>query len=645
MKFSGWKLPRWFRIIPVFLILHPALPGLQAGIDTPGEPAFFLVSRFRPWDRARLASFGEVVEFGDDSALLRTTQARAELLAGAGAEIVRVMEPPALQPPPLPFRTLPGSRSEEPLIREIIDRVDRDDLHRLMEDLTGEDEVLIGGETRRILTRNSYQTEGIAWATQFAYERLEDLGLAVEYHDYSWNGNSWRNVVAEQPGTADPEQIYVICGHIDSMPTGPLAPGADDNASGSTAVLVSAAVLSRYSFENTIRYVLFTGEEQGLIGSQYYVNDCLAAGDSISGALNFDMIAYDGDGDGAMEVYSGTTETSNALGDLFLDTISVYGLDLDPAHYLSSPSWSDQYRFWQAGYPALVGIEPFGDFNPNYHTVNDTLAGCDLDYLTGIVRAAAGTLARLAVPAAVRVPAAGGDYNGDGTSDLAVFRPETGLWAARGVTRFYFGRVGDSPVPGDWRGDGTTAPAVFRPSSGLWAIRSLTRFCFGSSGDRPVPGGYGPGFNWSPGVFREENGLWAIRGLTRYYFGRSGDLPVSADYSGDGIRQSGIFRPSTGLWAIRGLTRFYFGPGLPLPDAYGAGEGDRAAVFAAAGRWRVRGLTDFAFGAEGDVPVPSNYRGDRVARPAVFRPAAGLWAVRETTRAYFGTAGDLPVSR
>jgi hypothetical protein len=636
---SGLQL---FLLLLVCLLLAPC-GGSSAGEDTSPPEALFRVSRIRPDVRSRLSGFGEVLEFDTDSALIRTTPRRAELLAEAGAEITRVFAPTSLSAPPVPSRVITKSGAEEPVIREIIDLVDRDDLYRVMGDLSGENQVTIGGVERRILTRNSYQTEGISWATEYAFERLEGLGLAAEYHDYNWNGNNWRNLVAEQPGSVNPEQIYIICAHIDNLPTGPAAPGADDNASGSTAVLAAAGILSGYNFGNTVRYVLFTGEEQGLIGSYYYVQDALAAGDSIAGALNFDMIAYDGDNDGVMEIYSGTTEASNLIGDIFLDTVEVYGLDLDPVYYRTDPSWSDQYRFWQADYPAMVAIESWDDFNPNYHSLGDTLSNCNLDYMTEIVRAGVGTLARLAVP----VPALSerGDYNGDGTSELAVFRPASGLWAARGVTRVYFGRSGDLPVPGDYRGDGTTIPAVFRPEGGLWAVRGWSRLYFGGAGDRPVPGVYGPGDAWVPGVFRPSTGLWAVRSLTRAYFGGFGDLPVPGDYGGSGRWHLGIYRPGSGLWAIRGLTRFYFGSGSPVPADYGGEGTSRSAVFEAGGRWRVRGLSVFTYGAGGDLAVPSGYRGDRLDRPAVFRPESGLWAVRGLTRAYFGTAGDIPVSR
>ncbi|MDP8235631.1 MAG: SBBP repeat-containing protein, partial [Candidatus Erginobacter occultus] len=69
----------------------------------------------------------------------------------------------------------------------------------------------------------------------------------------------------------------------------------------------------------------------------------------------------------------------------------------------------------------------------------------------------------------------GYDYNGDGTSDIGIFRESSGLWAIRDLTRVYFGQNGDIPSPGDYDGSGTTEIAVFRPSSGLWALRAVSR--------------------------------------------------------------------------------------------------------------------------------------------------------------------------
>jgi len=109
---------------------------------------------------------------------------------------------------------------------------------------------------------------------------------------------------------------------------------------------------------------------------------------------------------------------------------------------------------------------------------------------------------------------------------LALFRPSSGLWALRNITRAYFGGSSDIPVYSDYDGDGTKDIAIFRATSGLWALRGITRTYFGGSSDEPVPGDYNDDGISDIAIFRESSGLWAVRGLTRGYFGTTGDIPL-----------------------------------------------------------------------------------------------------------------------
>lgn len=77
------------------------------------------------------------------------------------------------------------------------------------------------------------------------------------------------------------------------------------------------------------------------------------------------------------------------------------------------------------------------------------------------------------------------DFDGDGTHDIGVYRPASGLWSVRLVTRIYFGS-NDAPVPADYSGDGRDDFAVFRSSDGMWAVRDITRAYFGVNGDIPL---------------------------------------------------------------------------------------------------------------------------------------------------------------
>ena len=141
-----------------------------------------------------------------------------------------------------------------------------------------------------------------------------------------------------------------------------------------------------------------------------------------------------------------------------------------------------------------------------------------------------------------------GDYDGDGTSEIAVFRPSVGLWAVRGTTRCYFGAAGDIPAGGDYDGDGTAEIGLFRPGSGLWAIRGVSRSYYGRPGDLPVPADYDGDGAAEAGVFRPDGALWAVRGVTMVYFGSPGDLPVAGYYDGSGPPRSG----SSGRGAVCG---------------------------------------------------------------------------------------------
>lgn len=252
----------------------------------------------------------------------------------------------------------------------------------------------------------------------------------------------------------------------------------------------------------------------------------------------------------------------------------------------------------------------------------------------------------LSVPdAAIRnFPIRGGDFNGDGTPDISLFRPSAGFWAVENITRVYYGTSGDIPQPGDYNGNGTTDISIFRPSSGLWAVRNITRVYFGNQTDLPVSGDYNGDGTTEIGIFRPPDGLWKIRNITRVYFGTSGDISVPADYGGSLYADDiAIFRPSNGLWVVRGYTRVYYGRPLDVPvsEACPTSMAFQAIFRERSGLWAIRGVSRIYYGSLGDLPVAAKWATQKTV--GIFRPATGLWSIRNHTRTYFGGTNDMPI--
>jgi hypothetical protein len=288
----------------------------------------------------------------------------------------------------------------DPRVAAVMNEITRGGLLRYERELSGEAPAVINGHLYTITTRESYSGEPISQATRYAYERFQDAGLDVAFQEYEAGqpAQRWRNVIAERRGLRRPDEIYMLTAHLDDYPPGPVAPGADDNGSGSATVLLVAEALSRLDLDCTVRFALFTGEEQGLKGSAAYAGAAALAGDGIRGVLNLDMIGYNSDSVPILDLHARSSVTGSVrMAQTFSQVIAVYDLALVPElqidHWLGN--YSDNKSFWDEGYPAILAIEDQDDFNPYYHTVDDNVAHLDPDYLEQAAQAAAGTFAHM----------------------------------------------------------------------------------------------------------------------------------------------------------------------------------------------------------------------------------------------------------
>ena len=269
------------------------------------------------------------------------------------------------------------------------------------------------------------------------------------------------------------------------------------------------------------------------------------------------------------------------------------------------------------------------------------------------------------------------DFDGDGKTDIAIFRPAPAEW--------WYQRSGSGQIlPRSSVNLRTSSrppilPATAKPTSLSFVLRRVNglsseaktstffAFPFGSNGDIPCPADFDGDGKTDPAVFRPSSATWFVLrsgdgGVTIQQFGNSNDLPIPADFDGDGKADIAIYRRNGASgaewWSLQstaGLFAIGFGAATDkavVGDYTGDGRADVAFWRPSSGQWFILRSEDlsffaFPFGANGDIPAPGDYDGDGKTDAAVFRPASATWFIQASTAGViiqqFGLSADVPV--
>lgn len=364
---------------------------------------------------------------------------------------------------------------EQPLLHEIAARVSAEELHATIAHL-------VGFGTRNTLSDTRSDTRGIGAARRWVKSRFETFSKAcggcieVVTPAQTFTGKRMpqptevMDIVAIQRGTSDPGRIIVISGHLDSRVTDVMdvthaAPGANDDGSGTAAVIEAARVLSKYTFPATLVYASLSGEEQGLYGGKVLADYAKQQHWQVEADLNNDIVGNTQGEDGVVDntvvrVFSEGTKSNETLEQAKYRR--YHGGEVDSpsrnvARYMSALAdgyltnfrvrmvyrtdrygrGGDQVAFLEAGYPAVRVTEAHENYTRQHQDLRsengiaygDTIDGVDFAYLAQVTRLNAITLASMAKAPA---PPGGVDSAGAVKSDTTItWQPSPGASAYR----------------------------------------------------------------------------------------------------------------------------------------------------------------------------------------------------------------------
>lgn len=309
---------------------------------------------------------------------------------------------------------------------------------------------LVSFGTRNTLSEQNNPTRGIGAARDWIFAEMQKISndcggcLTVEKQSFEQpkanripQPTILTNVVATLKGTTNPERIYVVSGHYDSMCSSPTdavcdAPGANDDASGTAAVIEMARVMSKYKFDATIIFMTVAGEEQGLLGAAYFAENAKKNNWNIEAMFTNDIIggvttAKNSPDRNSVRVFSegvpsneteqeantrrGTggenDSASRQMARFIKETANLYSPKFGVKMVYRRDRYlrgGDHIPFLERGFTAVRFTEPNEDYDHQHQNVRtennkffgDTIEFVDFGYIANVTKINIASLARLA---------------------------------------------------------------------------------------------------------------------------------------------------------------------------------------------------------------------------------------------------------
>ena len=266
--------------------------------------------------------------------------------------------------------------------------------------------------------RNMRREAALKKSGDYIMRQFKNSGLTAKRQDYSFEGQTAYNLIAEKIGTTHPKEIVLIGAHYDSR----LNPGADDDASGIAVLLELAELLSPRTLSRTVKFVAFTNEEDSLFkgkddktGSSVYAKEARQTGELIRASIILDMVGYFTDqpfsqrylpilgwffpNRGNFILVAGNTLSKKLVRRIVESWNHFTRFPMESMvsfEWILSVNDSDHVFFWKEGFPAVMITDTCIFRNPHYHRSSDAWQTLNYRKMAIVVEGIASAIADLA---------------------------------------------------------------------------------------------------------------------------------------------------------------------------------------------------------------------------------------------------------